>query len=151
MSAIRTFMLLSFMVLGASAMGGTKDAPSAVVRSFHEALASGNRERVLELLDPDVVIFEQGGAEMSRDEYASHHLGEDIEFSRSTSRKLVSQTSGDKGASAWVLSISETSGTFGGKDVASRTAETMLLKQKSGEWRIAHIHWSSRRKEAPKP
>ena len=88
---------------------------------------------------------------MSRDEYASHHLGEDIEFSRSTSRKLVSQTSGDKGASAWVLSISETSGTFGGKDVASRTAETMLLKQKSGEWRIAHIHWSSRRKEAPKP
>src|SRR3989442_13494137 len=106
MPAIRTFMLLSFLVLGVSAMGGTKDGPSAVVRSFHEALASGNRDRVLELLDPDVVIFEQGGAEMSRDEYASHHLGEDIDFSRSTSRKLVSRTTGEKGATAWVLSIS---------------------------------------------
>jgi hypothetical protein len=26
--------------------------------SFHEALAVGNRDRVLELLDPEVVIFE---------------------------------------------------------------------------------------------
>ena len=151
MHAIRTFMLLSFLVLGASAMGETKDAPSAVVASFHDALASGNRDRVLELLDPEVVIFEQGGAEVSRDEYASHHLGEDIEFSRPTSRQIVDQRNGADGKSAWVLTISETSGIFGGKDVSSRNAETMLLNQQPGGWRIVHIHWSSSRLEKPKP
>ena len=146
-----TFLLLSFFLLGASAAGEGKDAPLAVVRSFHETLASGNRDRVLAVLDPGVVIFEQGGAEMSREEYASHHLGEDIEFSRSTNRKVVDQRSGAKGGSAWVLTISETSGSFGGKDVSSRNVETMVLRQTPGGWRIVHIHWSSRRLEAPKP
>src|SRR5947199_6485761 len=114
MHSIRTFILLSLLVLGAAATGETKDAPAAVVRSFHEALASGNRDRVLAVLDPEVVIFEQGGAEMSREEYASHHLGEDIEFSRSTRRKVLDQRSGARAGSAWVLTISETSGSFGG-------------------------------------
>lgn len=151
MSATGTFMLLSFFMVGASGVGEGKDASAAVVRSFHEALASGNRDRVLALLDPGVVIFEQGGAEISRDEYASHHLGEDIEFSRSTSRKVVDQRSGAKGESSWVLTISETSGSFRGKDVSSRNAETMILGRTPGGWRIVHIHWSSRRQEGPKP
>lgn len=151
MSTLGTFMLLSISLLGASTAVEGKDSPPATVRSFHEALASGNRDRVLALLDPGVVIFEQGAAEMSRDEYASQHLGDDIEFSRSTSRKVVDQRSGAKGKNGWVLTISETSGSFHGKDVSSRTVETMVLKQAPGGWRIVHIHWSSRRPEAPKP
>ena len=151
MRATGTFLLLSLFVIGVLAAGEKNNEPLAIVKSFHEALASGNRDRVLELLDPGVVIFEQGGAEMSRNEYASHHLGDDIEFSRATSQTAVEQRSGAKGESAWVLTISETSGSFGGKDVSSRNAETMLLQRKTGGWRIVHIHWSSRRKEAPKP
>ena len=146
-----TFLLLSLFVFGGLVAGEKNNESLTVVKSFHEALVAGDRDRVLKLLDPAVVILEQGGAEMSRDEYASHHLGDDMEFSKSTNQKVVEQRTGTKGEVAWVLTISETSGSFGGKDVSSRNAETMLLQRKAGEWRIAHIHWSSRRKEAPKP
>ena len=144
-------MFLSAVFLGASAAGEAKDEPSAIVRSFHEALASGNRDAVLSVLDPGVVIFEQGGAEMSRDEYASHHLGGDIEFSRATSSKVVDQRTQAKGKSAWVLTTSETTGSFRGKDVASRSVETMVLEKTTGGWRIVHIHWSSQHQEVRKP
>jgi ketosteroid isomerase-like protein len=144
-------LILSSSLLGASVAAPAKDEPTGIVRSFHDALSSGSRDRALAALDPAVVIFEQGGAEMSRDEYAAEHLGADIEFSRSTSSTVVDQRIQATGKSACVLTISETSGTFRGKDVSSRNAETMLLERKSGRWRIVHIHWSSYRQDNPQP
>lgn len=47
---------------------------------------------------------------------------------------------------AWVLTLSETTGAFGGKPIASLGAETMLLRRLPAGWRIIHIHWSSRAK-----
>lgn len=151
MRRIGWIVVLSTLMLGASAAEEGKDEPAAIVRSFHEALSSGNRGAVLSLLDPGVVIFEQGEAEMSRDEYASQHLDADIEFSRATTSKVVNQRTQAKGKSAWVLTTSETSGSFRGKDVGSRNVETMVLEKTTGGWRIVHIHWSSHRREGPKP
>ena len=142
-------LILPSSLLCASVAAPAKDDPAAVVRSFHEALSAGDREHVLGALDPAVVIFEQGGAEMSRDEYASEHLVADIEFSRSTRSKVVDQRVQRTGRSACVLTISETSGTFRGKDVSSRNAETMVLESKSSGWRIVHVHWSSHRQDSP--
>ena len=50
------------------------DAPDDVVRAFHEALAKGDSTTALSLLAEDVVIYEAGGVETSRDEYRSQHL-----------------------------------------------------------------------------
>jgi hypothetical protein len=149
MLVLFSIMVLSSMLLGGSVAGQAKGEPAAIVHSFHDALSSGNREVALGSLDPAVVIFEQGGAEMSRDEYASEHLGADIEFSLATTSKVVDQRIQGTGKSAWVLTISETSGSFRGKDVSSRNAETMVLERKSGAWRIVHIHWSSHRQGNP--
>ena len=150
MRVLCSVMCLMLLTPDASAAEQGNNAPSSTVRSFHEALASGDRDRVLALLDPGVVIFEQGGAEMSREDYASQHLDEDIEFSRSTSQKVIDQRAHAEGKSAWVLTISETTGSFHGKDVSSRNAETMVLEKTSQGWRIAHIHWSSHHQERPK-
>jgi ketosteroid isomerase-like protein len=141
-------MLLSILFFSA-AVAGPGTEPLAVVRSFHEALASGDRSRALALLDPTVVIFEQGGAEMSRDEYTSEHLDADIEFSRATNSKMVDQRTQAREKSAWVLTISETSGNFRGKDVASRNVETMVLAKTASGWHIVHIHWSSHSQRKP--
>jgi uncharacterized protein DUF4440 len=64
-------------------------SPAAAVESFHRALAAGDRDRALSLLDPQVLIFESGGAETSRDEYAAHHLAADREFVRAVKSELV--------------------------------------------------------------
>ena len=120
------------------------DTPVQTVAIFHEALASGDKEKVLEVLDPDVVIFESGGAELSRDDYASHHLGADMEFSAATNRTIIDQTEGEAGDAGWVLTRSETRGTFREKDIDILGVETVFLRRGEHGWRIVHLHWSSR-------
>ncbi len=44
------------------------------LRAFHEGLAARDSVTALSLLAEDVVIYESGGVEASREEYRSHHL-----------------------------------------------------------------------------
>ena len=117
--------------------------PTKVVSAFHAALSGGDREQALSLLSPKVVIFESGGAEMSREEYGSHHLAGDMEFVRATKTTVVAEQSGQAADVAWVLRRTATTGTFRGKDINSRGTETMMLRKSEAGWLIVHIHWSS--------
>jgi ketosteroid isomerase-like protein len=138
---------------GVVAAGALPTVETGTVDSFHAALARKDRAAALALLAPDVVIFEGGGAEMSRDEYAHHHLGGDMEFVAATKTEIVDRRTGGSSELAWVITRSKTTGTFQGKAVASAGTETMLLgRDAQGDWRIVHIHWSSRRlPESGKP
>lgn len=141
------FVILALCSLLQPMMLSAEDEPSSpqdTVAAFHAALSRGDRDAALAVLDPKVLIFESGGAELSRDEYASHHLGGDIEFSAATSSTIVDQRSGSSDDTAWVLTRSETSGIFRDKTINSRGVETMLLRRTEHGWRIVHIHWSSR-------
>lgn len=120
------------------------DNPARVVEAFHDALSGGDSEAVLKLLDPAVVIFESGGSELSRDEYASHHLGGDMEFTAATERTLIDQSEHQAGDLAYVMTRSRTTGTFRDREIDSNGVETMVLRRASDGWRIVHIHWSSR-------
>lgn len=113
------------------------------VAAFHAALASGDTTAALGLLAEDVMIFESGGVESNRAEYADHHLQADAAFSAAVPRTLVSRTQGETADMAWVLSIETVTGTFRERAINSRSVETMLLRRIQGQWRIAHIHWSS--------
>lgn len=114
-----------------------------VVDAFHAALTRGDTGAALALMAEDVVVFESGGAEQNRAEYAAHHLEADAAFSAAVSRKLVSRQSGQAGDMAWVMSIEQVSGTYHDRPINSRSVETMMLRQADGHWRIVHIHWSS--------
>jgi ketosteroid isomerase-like protein len=119
------------------------DAAMAV-DAFHAALKAGDTAGALTWLAPDVMIFEEGGAERSRDEYASHHLGSDAAFA-AASEATVSRRSGwADGDVAWITSEGRTTGQFNGRAVDRLTTETMVLKRHADGWRIHHIHWSSR-------
>ena len=117
----------------------------AVVRAFHEALTAGDSAGALAALAEDVVIYESGGVEASRAEYASHHLGADMMFAAAVTREVEHQTSGMSGDVAWVLSRSHTTGTFRDREMNTRGTETMLLRRTDDGWKITHVHWSSRR------
>ncbi len=130
-------------------MGQEGHNPENVVRAFHEALASGDSVTALELLAEDVLIYESGGVEASREEYRSHHLPADIAFASSTERELTVERSGKSGDVAWVLSRSTTTGTFREQEINSIGTETILLGLTADGWRIQHIHWSSRRVSPP--
>ena len=117
--------------------------PVGTVTAFHAALTSGNTTAALALLAEDVMIFESGGVENSRAEYASNHLQADAAFSAAMPRTLVSRAHGEAGDTAWVMSVETATGTFRNRVINSRSVETMLLRRADGQWRIAHIHWSS--------
>ena len=117
--------------------------PVSTVAAFHAALAAGNKPAALALLAEDVLIFESGTVERSRAEYAQHHLDADAAFSAAVRRTLSSRTHGGAADTAWVTSVEDVSGTYRGRDISSRSLETILLRRIKGSWRITHIHWSS--------
>lgn len=121
-----------------------QDAPAVVVSEFHAALKRADEAGALGLMAPDVTIFESGGAEMSRQEYASHHLGGDIRFAAATTREVVEQREMVGDGLAIVFSLTSTTGTFGDREIDASGVETMVLRLGPAGWKIAHVHWSSR-------
>ena len=117
---------------------------AAAVDAFHAVLKAGDTTGALTLLAGDVMIFEEGGAERSREEYASHHLGSDAAFAAASEATVARRSGWADGDIAWITSEGRTTGQFNGRAVDRLTAETMVLKRHADGWRIHHIHWSSR-------
>lgn len=124
---------------------------AAIVDAFHAALRRGDTRTAALLLADDALIFEAGGAERSKAEYAAHHLGADAEFSKAVPSRLTRRSGGANGSLAWIASEGRTTGTFRGKPVDRVTGETMVLRRVGGAWKIAHIHWSSAAAKASAP
>ena len=118
-----------------------------VVERFGKALAAGDFKMVETLLAPDVLILETGGAERNRAEYMDHHAISDAKFLKDTHNQLKRRTARMASDLVWVGSESELHASKGGKPVTLLSTETMVLKKTGADWRIVHIHWSSRPKK----
>ncbi len=117
---------------------------AAVVKGFHTALRSGDSLAAIALLAPDVVVLESGGSERLA-EYRAGHLPADIAFSRATTSDSGQIAVTVRGDVAWAWSMTRTRGEFRGRQIDSDGAELMVLERDADGWRIAAIHWSSRR------
>ena len=126
-----------------SALPPAARAPAAVVDRFHDALRRGDTATAAAQMANEALIFEAGGVERSKQEYAAHHLGADAAFSKAVPSKITQRSGAAFGNLAWIASEGRTTGTFNGKAVDRITAETMVLKRVGGAWKIIHIHWSS--------
>lgn len=120
-------------------------AVAAAVAAFHAALRAGDSIAALALLAPEATILEAGGAETVA-EYRAGHLPSDIEFARATTGEPGALAVRVRGDVAWVTSTSRVRGQFRGRAIDSDSAELMVLVREGGNWRIAAIHWSSRRR-----
>jgi len=120
----------------------------AVVERFGKALASGDLKTVETLLDPTVLILETGGAERSRAEYMGHHAISDAKFLKGSHQQLKRRTARAEGELAWVGTESELHASKDGKPITLLSTESMVLRKTGGDWRIVHIHWSSRPKKS---
>ena len=117
-------------------------AVEATVRGFHQALASGDAAGALRLLAADAVILENGARE-TRDEYAAHHLPEDIEFARAVPMQRGPIQVTVSGNTAWASSTGKLQGTFRSRPIDMAVAELMVLSRTAAAWEIRAIHWSS--------
>ena len=117
-------------------------AVEATVRGFHQALASGDAAGALRLLAADAVILESGARE-TRDEYAAHHLPEDIEFARAVPMQRGPIQVTVSGNTAWASSTGKLQGAFRSRPVDMAVAELIVLSRTAAGWEIRAIHWSS--------
>ena len=139
----RIYILLLILPL-LSAKGYAQSSPEAVVDAFHEALVQGDSARVAQLLLPEAVILESGHRE-TRGEYTSHHMQGDMRFLRAMKRTIVQRDSDQTSEMAWVATISRLEGTYRDRALSLQSAELMVLRKVGNTWRIAAIHWSSRK------
>ena len=129
---------------GGDATSVPKDEPTAMIIDFHAALSSGDEQTVLAALAPGVLIFESGGAERSRAEYASHHMKSDMAFLEQMAREVIEQESSVQGNTAWVVTESRIHGHYEDRDIDLVSIETAVLERGVDGWKIVHLHWSSR-------
>ncbi len=118
--------------------------PEQVMAAFQAAMKSGDAALVKRWLAPEVLIYEGGAAERSRNEYAAHHLGADMAFLKQSRVEIIKQSSGGGDDAAWVTTESRIRGESSkGKPIDVASTETALLKKTAEGWRIVHLHWSS--------
>ena len=127
-----------------------EDDPLDVVNGFQEALRRGDGQTARALLAPDVLIYESGGQERSRNEYAGGHLAGDIAFMAGAKVEKLDQSEMTSADLAVVTTRSRLAASSKGKPVVLLSTETMVLRRVADRWQIAHIHWSSRPASAGK-
>lgn len=108
------------------------------------ALSAGDADAVQALLDPQVVIYESGGVENGFAEYAAHHLPADMAFLRDMQHEILDEQTRVFGGQALYWSRSRVRGVYKDKPMDLYSNETLWLHRVDGQWRIQHIHWSSR-------
>ena len=92
----------------------------------------------------NIQIFESGSVESSLAEYASHHMESDMAFMGAMQSELISREVIEGNDLAAVLSRYRLQGNYGQRDIDLLTTETLVLKRLDGQWKVAHVHWSSR-------
>ncbi|MFN2637501.1 MAG: DUF4440 domain-containing protein [Gemmatimonadaceae bacterium] len=117
-----------------------------VAAKFHRALETGDTAMIRALLATDVRILEGGEVE-TRDQYLSHHMAADIEFTRAVRSKSKLISYSREGNVAWLVSSSTAVGSFNGRNIDSIGAELMILGRTRKGWQIRAIHWSSARRQ----
>lgn len=143
----RLILVALGIALGAipASSDASEDAdPVVAVSAFRRALETGDRVTALELLSPDLVVYESGDVDATRADYAAHHLDADLAFLARAKVKVLQQSASRDGALALVTTRSRTATPSG--DLIG--TETMVLRLGAQGWRIVHIHWSSRRATA---
>lgn len=118
--------------------------PLSTAKAFGAAIAAGDEATVKSLLAPNVLIYESGGQESSRDEYMSHHMKGDMAFLANAQVQVIDTRHEISNDLAWVATRSRIMGKHKDQPIDLYSTETLVLKREPGAWRIVHVQWSSR-------
>lgn len=149
--------LALFVTLLVPTMGGAaaRSDPTQVAARYFEAMQSSDLDAAGKLFFKTSSVFESGGREGSWTEYREHHIGPEIDQIKSFSiiRGEPESVAGRDSSMAFVAwPIEYRIDLKDGKVIESRGTVTFILVREEGsEYRIRHLHWSSRRKPAVVP
>lgn len=147
--------IVSLLVLtSASVETAALSGPVEVAGRYLDAMESSDLDAAGKLFSATSSVFESGGREGAWAAYREHHLGPENGEIRSfkISRGEPETGASKDGSMAFVAwPIEYRIDLKDGKVVESRGTVTFLLVKEKSEYRLRHLHWSSRRKPAPPP
>ena len=147
---ICSLVALFALTMIAAAQGQTAEAsPVDVARTYFEAMDRKDLAAAEALFAASSSIFETGGDEGDWAHYRDHHIGAELDafvlFETSLEEpETEASADGTMAFVAWPLEYHIE--LKDGRKVDSRGTVTFLLVREEGEFRIRHLHWSSRRK-----
>ncbi len=126
-------------------------APVEVVAAYLDAMESGDLDAAEALFASRSSIFESGGEEGTWQSYREHHIGPELaEFEAFTITRGEPETQSSQDSSmafvAWPIEYRIQ--LRDERTIESRGTVTFVMVLEGPEWRIRHLHWSSRRKPA---
>ncbi len=146
-------LVVSLVLTSGSVGAATPSGPVEVAGRYLDAMESLDLDAAGKLFSATSSVFESGGREGAWAAYREHHLGpENGEIEAFKISRGEPETGASKdGSMAFVAwPIEYRIDLRDGKVVESRGTATFLLVKEKSEYRIRHLHWSSRRKPAPK-
>ena len=143
LAAAITVGLITLMMVSASNLYADSLSLQTSIEAFKAGLKSGDKDVVASFLDENVLIFEHGHVERSKQEYLGGHFNSDAAFLGATSTEIVKISTTENGELGRHFAETRTRGEFRGSQVDSAGTETLLLKKSDTGWKIYHIHWSS--------
>lgn len=118
---------------------------AAFQQAFRDALSNGDFETVAASFARDARVFEGGKAESSLEGYLEHHLKPEMPMLTELNRDVISKVIYRHGEAGWASIEARLWGAVGEREIDSSHVETMNFVFVHGGWKIAHVHWSSRR------
>lgn len=152
-SLIKALLGLCFVAMcatGSLAQDEPHQAPTdpiiQLIEDFQAALVAKDEDKALSFLAPGVVLFEGGYVSKDKNFYKENYIKGDMGFMASgLTRKVISQEIHGPDNMKVVMTVIETTGSYGGKPLHNLDNETFVLAYTGNDnWIITHIHLSSR-------
>ena len=127
------------------------ETPVKVAAAYLDAMESSDLDAAGALFSSRSSVFESGGDEGTWQRYREHHIGPELDEFESftiTRGEPEEQTSQDGSMAFVAWPIEYRIRLHDGRTVESRGAVSFLMVVEGGDYRIRHLHWSSRRKPA---
>ncbi|MCH7667251.1 MAG: nuclear transport factor 2 family protein [Acidobacteria bacterium] len=125
------------------------DTATEVAAAYLEAMEASDLDRAEALFAGESSVFESGGVEGTWQHYREHHIGAELEeiASFTIAKGEPDEVESVDGSMAFVTwPIEYTIELKEGRMIESKGTVTFVFLREEGQYRIRHLHWSSRRK-----
>lgn len=126
--------------------------PTKTVRAYLAATAARDLDAAATLVADDSIVFESGGDEGTWAHYREHHLGPEVELFSAFELEMGAMrvSAGRDGTLAVVTVPVEYDVTLrDARHFSSVGTVTFVLRLAGPDYKIEHVHWSSRRRAPP--
>lgn len=151
--AVVSSLFLSLPVLASKPAPVLREAAVlAAVSSYRAAIAEGSLEKLAAVVEPELSVLEGTHLNQGWADYRDNHIGPEMKewmaFRVADPALIEVSVAGD-----WAYAVGRATYTIvtPERSMVLAAAETFVLRERGGVWRVRHIHSSARKLREEKP